>query len=33
MQGIIRWQWSGETSDVVPSALIVQQVQKMTATP
>jgi peroxiredoxin len=32
-QGIIRWQWRGETSDVVPSALIVQQVQEMTATP
>ena len=32
-QGIVRWQWQGETSDVVPSARIVQQVQEMTATP
>src|SRR5215475_533478 len=32
-QGIVRWQWQGETSDVVPSGLIVQQVQAMTPTP
>ena len=32
-QGIVRWQWQGETSDVVPSARIVQQVQAMTPTP
>jgi len=33
IQGIVRWQWQGETSDVVPSALIVQQVQEMTPKP
>jgi hypothetical protein len=33
IQGIVRWQWQGETSDVVPSALIVQQVHEMTAKP
>ena len=33
IQGIVRWQWQGETTDVFPSALIVQQVQEMTATP
>jgi peroxiredoxin len=32
-QGIVRWQWQGETADVFPSALIVQQVQEMTAKP
>jgi hypothetical protein len=33
IQGIVRWQWHGETTDVFPSALIVQQVQEMTAKP
>src|SRR6266516_765386 len=25
IQGIVRWQWQGETTDVFPSALIVQR--------
>ena len=33
IQGVVRWQWQGETSDVVPSALIVQKVREMTAKP
>ena len=33
LQGIVRWQWQGETSDVFPSALILQKVQEMTAKP
>src|SRR5262249_34646751 len=32
-QGIVRWQWQGGTSDVVPRAPIVQQGQAMTPTP
>ena len=33
IQGIVRWQWQGETTDVFPSALIVQKVQEMKAKP
>jgi hypothetical protein len=33
MQGIVRWQWQGETTDFVPSALILQKVQEMMAKP
>ena len=33
IQGIIRWRWQGETTDVFPSALILQKVQEMTARP
>ena len=33
IQGIVRWQWQGETTDVFPSALILQKVQEMTAKP
>jgi peroxiredoxin len=32
-QGIVRWQWQGETTAVFPSALIVQQVQELMAKP
>jgi peroxiredoxin len=32
-QGIVRWQWQGETADFFPSALILQKVQEMTAKP
>ena len=30
LQGIVRWQWHGETSDFFPSAPILQKVQEMT---
>ena len=33
VQGIVRWRWQGETADFLPSELIVQKVQEMTATP
>jgi hypothetical protein len=33
IQGIVRWQWQGETIDFFPNALILQQVQELTATP
>ena len=33
IQGIVRWQWHGETADFFPSALILQKVQEMTAKP
>jgi peroxiredoxin len=32
-QGIVRWQWQGETADVFPNERIVQQVQALTAKP
>ena len=33
IQGIVRWQWHGETTDFFPSALILQKVQEMRAKP
>ena len=33
IQGIVRWQWHGETADFFPSALILQKVQELTAKP
>jgi len=33
IQGIVRWQWQGETTDFFPSALILQKVQEMRAKP
>ncbi len=33
IQGIVQWQWQGETTDFVPSELILQKVQEMTAKP
>jgi peroxiredoxin len=31
IQGIVRWQWHGETTDFFPNALILQQVQELAA--
>src|SRR5215468_2062181 len=33
IQGIVRWQWHGETTDFLPSTLILQKVQEMPAKP
>jgi peroxiredoxin len=33
IQGIVRWQWHGETADVFPSARILQKVQEMRTKP
>jgi peroxiredoxin len=33
IQGIVRWQWHGETTDFFPSALILQKVQELTVKP
>ena len=33
IQGIVRWQWQGETTDFFPSAPILQKVQEIMAKP
>ena len=33
IQGIVRWQWRGETIDFFPSELILQQVQELATKP
>src|SRR3989442_2104557 len=33
IQGIVRWQWQGETNDAFTSARILQQGQEMTSKP